>query len=161
MLRSVYIDTTIPSYYVDQRPEFRLHIERTRTWWDEEKLLYDVYMSELVVAELGEGDFPGKQKALSLVQDIPRLAPLQEIGDVVEVYITHRLVPSVDLRDGFHLAFASFYKMDYLLTWNCAHLANIRKQEHIRIVNARLGLHVPAIITPFELLPEEVDDATS
>ncbi len=74
----------------------------------------------------------------------------------VEVYVANYLVPSIDLRDGFQLAFACFYKMDYLLTWNCAHLANVHKQEHIRIINLRLALHTPAIITPLELLPEEV-----
>ena len=158
MRQSVYVDTTIPSYYVDKRPQLRLHIERTRQWWDEERGLYDVYTSEFVMAELEEGNFPGKDSAIALLQQVPRLSPVAEIREIVEVYVANRLIPVIDLRDGFHLAFACFYKMDYLLTWNCAHLANIHKQEHIRIINMRLALHTPAIITPLELLPEEQEN---
>jgi predicted nucleic acid-binding protein len=157
MRRSVYIDTTIPSYYVDERAVLRLHIDRTRQWWDEERHLYDLYTSEFTLAELAEGDFPRKEQAIQLMRDLPRLAPMEEIEEIVEMYVAHYLVPSSDIRDGFHLAFACFYKMDYLLTWNCAHLANIRKQEHFRVINLRLGLHTPAIITPLVLLPEEFD----
>lgn len=158
MRRSVYIDTTIPSYYVDERPQLQLHIDRTRQWWDDERYLYNVYTSEFVLAELEEGDFPRKKEAIALVSDISRLAPSREIEKIVEVYVASYLVPSIDLRDGFHLAFACFYKMDYLLTWNCAHLANVHKQEHIRVINLRLSLHTPAIITPLQLLPEEEEN---
>lgn len=80
---------------------------------------------------------------------------LTAIDDIVEAYLRNRLMPSYDIRDAVHLAFASFYKMDYLLTWNCRHLANVRKQEHIRVINGRLGLTTPAIITPLELLLTE------
>lgn len=155
MHKTVYIDTTIPSYYVDERPQLKLHIDRTKQWWDREKHLYNVYTSEFVIAELREGDFPNKAESIKIVENIPRLAPVKGIEEIVETYIANHLVPKVDVRDGFHLAFACFYKIDYLLTWNCAHLANIHKQEHIRIINGRLGLHTPAIVTPLELLPEE------
>ena len=158
MRRSVYIDTTIPSYYVDKRKDFHLHINRTKEWWDEERHLYDLYCSEFVLAELEEGKFPNKDKAIALVSDMPRLAPVKRIEEIVEVYVANHLVPSVDVRDGFHLAFACYYKIDYLLTWNCAHLANVHKQEHIKIINLRLGLFTPAIITPLELLPEEIEN---
>ena len=112
-------------------------VDRTRQWWDEERHLYDLYTSEFTLAELAEGDFPRKEQAIQLVRDLPRLAPMEEIEEIVEMYVAHYLVPSSDIRDGFHLAFACFYKMDYLLTWNCAHLANIRKQEHFRVINLR------------------------
>ena len=79
MRRSVYIDTTIPSYYVDERPILRLHIDRTRQWWDEERHLYDLYTSEFTLAELAEGDFPRKEQAIQLVRDLPRLAPVEEL----------------------------------------------------------------------------------
>ncbi|OHB75014.1 MAG: hypothetical protein A2Z34_10555 [Planctomycetes bacterium RBG_16_59_8] len=158
MLKSVYIDTTIPSYYVDEREHLRLHIDRTRQWWDDERRFYDVYTSELVVAELEEGHYPRQSAALALVGDIPRLAPVPEIEQIAGVYIANRLAPSVDVRDAFHLAFACSYKIDCLLTWNCRHLANARKLEHLRVINARMNLHTPAIITPLELLPEDADE---
>jgi predicted nucleic acid-binding protein len=120
MKPTVYVDTTIPSYYVDERPGLRLHIERTRQWWDNERRLYDLYVSDLVLLELGEGDYPRKAAALAVVADLPRVAPAPDIGQIVEAYLAHRLMPRHDIRDAFHLAFASYYKLDFLLTWNCA-----------------------------------------
>jgi hypothetical protein len=60
--------------------------------------------------------------------------------------------------DAVHLAYASYYKMDFLLTWNCSHLANANKKDHIRRINAMLNLPTPEIITPLELFQEEKDD---
>jgi predicted nucleic acid-binding protein len=108
--------------------------------------------------ELQEGNYPGKGEALALVQSVPRLAPADAIGEIVEAYPTHRLMPRRDLRDAFHLAFASFYKVDFLLTWNCQHLANARKQQHIRTVNSVLGLASPLIVTPLELVIIEEEE---
>ena len=56
--------------------------------------------------------------------------------------------------DALHLALASFYKCDFLLTWNCTHLANANKFGHIRRINVMLGLNVPLLVTPLELLGE-------
>ena len=66
-------------------------------------------------------------------------------------------MPRHDIRDAFHLAFASHYKLDFLLTWNCKHLANARKQLHIRAVNGGLGLSTP-FITPLELVSSEPEE---
>lgn len=60
-------------------------------------------------------------------------------------------MPQKDTRDALHLAFASVYKVDVLLTWNCAHLANVNKKEHMKKMNAALGLFLPEIVTPLEL----------
>ena len=57
--------------------------------------------------------------------------------------------------DALHLAYASYYKVDFLMTWNCDHLANANKRQHIRVINGRLGLHVPEIVTPMELVTEK------
>ena len=56
------------------------------------------------------------------------------------------------------MVYASFYKIDFLLTWNCNHLANANKRQHIRVINTRLNLLTPEIITPLELFSENVDD---
>jgi predicted nucleic acid-binding protein len=158
MKATVYIDTTIPSYYVDTRPSLGIHIERTRVWWDGESAYYDVFSSSLVLRELEEGDYLNKSQALQLVQPIPVLALDPQIEEIVLEYIENRLMPILDNRDAFHLAFASYYKMDYLLTWNCAHLANVNKRQHIARINQRMGLFVPIILTPLELLLPEGRD---
>jgi predicted nucleic acid-binding protein len=155
MQKTVYIDTTIPSYYTDQRESLWLHIQRTRTWWDEERQAYQVYCSDFVQLELSEAPFVGQAEALALIAEIPRLALNSEIEQIVEVYLANYLMPVKDIRDAIHLAFASYYKLDFLLTWNIRHLANARKRAHIRVINSRLHLPIPEIITPLELLLTE------
>ena len=58
------------------------------------------------------------------------------------------------IGDALHVAIASYHKMDYLLTWNCNHLANANKKKHLRRLNERLRLNTPEIITPLELMDE-------
>ena len=67
-------------------------------------------------------------------------------------------MPRVLKGDSLHLAYASFYKIDFLLTWNCNNLANANKRKHIRVINTRLNLAIPEIITPLELFSETTDD---
>ena len=64
------------------------------------------------------------------------------------------LMPQTQTGDAVHLAYASYYKMDFLLTWNCSHLANANKKDHIRRINAMMNLPTPEIITPLELFRE-------
>jgi hypothetical protein len=63
-------------------------------------------------------------------------------------------MPADDAGDAAHLAVASYHGVDYLLTWNCRHLANANKFEHIRVINRRLGLMTPELVTPEQLFEE-------
>jgi len=86
---------------------------------------------------------------------LPAISVDPDIGEIVEVYTRRKVMPADPLGDALHLALASVHKADYLLTWNCRHLANANKFEHIRRVNTLLGLSVPALVTPLELMGEE------
>ena len=101
-----------------------------------------------------------KDFIIELIYNLPRLEVIPEIKDIVEIYLKNYLMPKRNIRDAFHLAIASYYKIEYLLTWNCEHLANVNKQEHIRIINNRIGLSTPYIITPLQMFPikEEKED---
>ena len=70
------------------------------------------------------------------------------LSDVVEFYVQHRLVPADAYGDAAHLAMASLHGLDFLLTWNCRHLANANKVDRIRAVNLLLGISTPIILTP-------------
>ena len=74
----------------------------------------------------------------------------------VEYYIKEKLMPAAVGGDATHLAFASFYRFEYLLTWNCVHLANGNKRRHLEVINGRLKLPVPQILTPLELFHETI-----
>ncbi len=91
---------------------------------------------------------------ISLISGIDYLEINDEIEEVVEEYISNYLMPQDVVGDALHLAIASFHKVDYLLTWNCNHLANANKKKHIRRINGRLRLSTPEIITPLEVLEE-------
>ena len=155
MKENVYLDTTIPSYYFDQRESLTSYIEVTRKWWDEMSGDYDLFVSDAVLQELNEGDYPGKKDIMQFVSTIPLLPIVSDIEQIVEFYIANYVMPQTLVGDAVHLAYASYFDIDYLLTWNCNHLANANKKKHIRIINGRLGLSTPEIITPLELFKEE------
>jgi hypothetical protein len=85
---------------------------------------------------------------------------LRTAPDIVQAYVRHRVMPADPAGDALHLALASYHKCDFLVTWNCQHLANANKFGHIRRVNTLLGLFVPALVTPLELLGGGDDTAT-
>jgi predicted nucleic acid-binding protein len=155
MKPTVYIETTIPSYYWDNRPELAADSQRTRVWRDEERADYECFISPVVMEELSTGDYPNKDKCLQLVNGLPLLAATPEIIEVAEVYQTRGLMPRLPVRDALHAAIASCYRMDYLLTWNCRHLANANKTPHVERLNQKMGLHVPLLVTPDLLRPWE------
>lgn len=158
MKRTVYVDSSIPSYLFDDRIGIAYHIEVTKEWWDEERVNFDIRILEMTIVETSVGDYPNKEKVLRFIAQLPVLSPDPQIDDIVRVYLDNSLMPKSSQGDAYHLAYASFYKCDFLLTWNCNHLANANKRQHIRIINTRLGLPTPEIITPLELFTEEVND---
>jgi len=160
MDKIVYIETTIPSFYYEHRaePEMIARINWTREWWEKERDHYQLVTSLAVIEELEKGDYPNKEHALEMLADVPLLTIPMEIRDIVETYIIRKLMPSNPKGDALHLAIASFHGCDFLLTWNCKHLANANKFAHIRRLNTLLGLFVPTLTTPFELLSWEDEE---
>lgn len=150
----VYVETTIPSFYHDDRqvPTIVARRDWTRQWWEGPAKGSELVTSVAVLDELNVGDPQRKADRLALVQGLPLLPVEQGIAEIVEAYIRHRVMPADPGGDALHLAIASFHKCDFLVTWNCRHLANANKFGHIRRVNAMLGLFVPALVTPLQLL---------
>ena len=155
-MKRVYIETTIPSAYCDLRaaPEMVARRNWTRRWWDECRANYELVTSAAVIEELARGVHLRSRERLQLVKGLPLLAADPQILEIVEVYIERNVMPSDPAGDALHLALASFHKCDVLLTWNCKHLANYAKFDHIRRINTLLGLHVPLLLTPLELMGE-------
>jgi predicted nucleic acid-binding protein len=155
MKENVYIETTIPSYYFEERNSLQFQRETTRDWWSNEKSNYNLYTSEIVFAELEAGEYPHKKKIITLIKDLFRLEVNKEIKEIVEIYLKNYLMPKRHVGDAYHLAIASYYKIDCLLTWNCEHLANVNKERHIKIINEKIGLMTPYIVTPLQLITEK------
>lgn len=156
MKRSVYFDSTIPSYLFDRRASLETYTAITREWWEEESGNYRIFVSGETVAETSRGSHPHREEIMKFVSQLELLPYDEQLDQIVEVYLANHLMPRSLTGDSLHLAYASLYKIDFLLTWNCNHLANANKKQHIRVINTRLGLFIPEITTPMELFTETI-----
>jgi hypothetical protein len=156
-MASVYIETTVPSYYFETRTEPRIVAWRdaTREWWDTQRFNYELCTSRFALRELAAAPAPKAQAGLAMLEETTVLTEPPELAEVIDFYLQHRLMPMDAYGDAAHLAIASLHSMNFLLTWNCRHLANANKVQHIAVLNARLRLHVPTITTPLTLMPED------
>ncbi len=148
------VETSIPSFFYEQRtaPDVVARRDWTRMWWAEAPAKYELVISPAVIGELSLGIPERSAERLALIQDLPLLTIEDEIAEIVEIYIRQKVMPADPSGDALHLAIASFHKCDFLVTWNCRHIANANKFGHIRRVNTSLGLFIPALVTPLELL---------
>jgi hypothetical protein len=155
-MKTVYIETTIPSFYFDARRSTTIVAWRqaTRQWWDEHRHDYRLCTSVFVTAELERIPTSRSRQTLDLLSEVPLLAQPDRLDEVVAEYVKNRLMPRDARGDAAHLAMASLHGIDFLLTWNCRHLANMNKLAHITRINSRLGLAVPMLTTPLTLMPE-------
>lgn len=154
---SVYIETTIPSYLFESRTTAQAVAWQavTRDWWDRCRNGFELYTSRFVLAELSRAPATKARAAIEALEGVRVVDEPTGLSDVVEYYIEHRLMPAEAGGDAAHLALASMHSIDFLLTWNCRHLANANKIQHLTVLNARLGLHVPVVTTPLTLMPED------
>lgn len=159
MIEKVYIETSVIGAYFDERTDVASAAQNywTRIWWDKLRNNYEIIISGAVIDELSHPDYPYAEKALMLVENIPQIPIEKEIKQIVKIYIQNQIMPANPVGDALHLALASYYKCDYLLTWNCKHIANPNKFRQIRICNNSLGLYIPSLITPNQLIGDYYD----
>lgn len=157
---TVYIETTIPSYLV-ARPSRDLvtaaHQQITHDWWDDARHRFDLYVSEAVLEETRLGDPTYSENRLSLVSDLQVLRFTLDVEKLALEYASQLGLGGSAISDVPHFAFAVAYNMDYLLTWNCSHIANGQVIRRLQLVNQKLDRATPVIVTPEELLSNEVD----
>ncbi|MFH1824275.1 MAG: type II toxin-antitoxin system VapC family toxin [Candidatus Firestonebacteria bacterium] len=154
---TLYLDTSISSAYYDERVKWRL--EYTREWWRDELPKYDVFISEVVIAEIkGTEESRRRTELLELVREFGELKLSPEIEEIAKGYVNQRVIPQTHFLDALHIALASFHKIDFLITWNCEHLAEAHRRRRIRLFNASAGLFVPEIVTPMEFVEGGEED---
>ncbi len=153
----VYVETTIPSFYHELRsqPEIIAMRNWTRAWWVSAPERYELVTSLVVLNELLDGPAERRSRWLGFLDGLRILPSNATVAETAATYIRQKLMPANPVTDAFHLAVASFHQCDFLVTWNFKHLANASKFDHIRRVNTTLGLFVPEIVTPFDLLEKE------
>ena len=146
----IYIETTIPSFYFEVRDD-AINVARrewTRQWYDQAVLADELVTSAAVLQELQRGDFPGRAQAIQMTTSLVALVISDVVLDIANEYVLRKLMPQDPAGDALHLAIASHHNCDFLVTWNCQHLANANKFGQIRQVNDILGLRTPILTTP-------------
>jgi predicted nucleic acid-binding protein len=158
MKQSLYLETSVIGAYLDNGDPFRRDL--TIRWWEHEMLEYRAVISPLVMRELERVPDPHRTGYLKLAIPLEQVDLTDEAAILAEGYISRGIFHRKYIADAMHVALASFHKIDYLVTWNFGHLANVRKQARIRLFNTAAGFFIPMIITPEFLVSEATDRKT-
>ncbi|MEM9479501.1 MAG: type II toxin-antitoxin system VapC family toxin [Verrucomicrobiota bacterium] len=155
MSNSVFIETTIPSYYVARRSRDIVQAARqelTVEWWDNRRSQYELLSSQIVVDEAARGEEAMAEKRLLMLAEVPLLVITDWVVNVAEELLSDDVVPQKASDDAFHIACAGVHGVDFLLTWNCKHIANPHNRNRIQKCFDRHQLRMPVISTPEEFI---------
>ena len=154
-LPRLYIETTIPSY-LTARPSRDTILagqqETTRLWWENKRGNYDLYVSELVLEETAAGDPAMAAARHAALTGLPQLAQTPEVDALAARLLEEDIIPPSAAPDAEHIALAAVHAMNFLLTWNCKHIANVVHRRRVEAVCAEAGLVCPIICTPHHLI---------
>jgi predicted nucleic acid-binding protein len=154
-MESVYLETTFISYLVARpSPEVVVsgHQQTTREWWANRRSLFECSISQVVIDEASLGDPAEVQKRLAIIGDLPALDVTETAQSLTQAIMAAGILPPHAFPDAAHVAVSAVHGIDYLLTWNCKHLANAQIARRITVVCERVGHRMPIICTPEELM---------
>ena len=157
MAASVYLETTIISYLAalpSRDLVVAAHQEITRQWWRDRRRDFDVFVSALVVREVRAGDPDGVRRRLEILEGIPSLGLTEEARALGRRLVETGAVSYTARADSLHIAVATVHGVDYLVTWNCRHIANAESRSRIVRTCHLLGYAAPILCTPEELMGE-------
>ena len=151
-MTSLYLETSVIGAYLDKGDSFRR--DMTVRWWEHELPHYKTFVSPLVERELERTSEPYRKSYLTLISKLPRLEVTEEAAILAEGYIARGIIHRKFLGDALHVAIASYHKIDFVVTWNFGHLANVHRLARIRLFNTAAGFFSPEVITPEFLVIE-------
>lgn len=159
---SLYIETSIVSY-LRQRPSPQVVAAArqilTRKWWEQERANYELVTSQYVHDEAGAGDPTLAAERLESLAGIPLLPLDPPIAVIAHEIVSAAILPPKAAVDALHIAIVAHHKVEYLLTWNCTHIANAKILPRIHKVLDRLGYPIPIICTPEEMVEDETEES--
>ena len=150
----VYIETTIVSYLTAWPSRDVVDLARqqvTRDWWEHHREAFSLVVSEFVLREAGGGDPDAAKRRLDCLAGIPLLAVTPPVIQLAADILSLRLIQARAATDAYHLAIAAYHEVDFLLTWNCRHLANGRILKAVNQLLLAQGFKPPMVLTPEEL----------
>ena len=155
MTETVYIETSIIGYLTVRSSNnliLMANREMTIDWWEKRRSQFILYISQVVLDEVAEGDAEIATKRLEILRDFPLLGLNLTVENLAKQFLTLSNLPPKAANDALHIALATVYGLDYLLTWNCKHIANAQIQKKLGQISQESGYSLPTICTPFELM---------
>jgi hypothetical protein len=156
--RSAYIETTIVSYLVGWLSRNDLQVaanqELTRRWWVSRRREFELFASPAVIDEAGDGDPALAAERLNFLSDITLLGITPAAHALKRELVRLSQIPEKADTDALHIAVAAVHGVDYLLTWNCRHIANAVILPSVYEVCRAAGYEPPFVCTPQELMGE-------
>jgi predicted nucleic acid-binding protein len=153
-----YLETSFFSLCVTKRdaPKMLVWKQTSLEWWRTQARLFELFISPEVVRELSSPDFVNRDEALAMIEGLSILDPAPEVDGFAELLVSERVMPApATTGDALHVAYAAVYGIEYILSWNVAHLANPNKKTHLAVICARANLIAPSVVTPDMLQQEE------
>ena len=154
-MESVYLETTFISYLV-ARPSRDVivagHQQTTQEWWDNRRSRFDCSVSQVVIDEASLGDPAEVQKRLAIIAGLPTFEVTEDAKALATAIMAAGMLPAHAFPDAAHVAVSAVHAVDYLLTWNCKHLANAQIARRIAVVCEKSSRKMPIICTPDELM---------
>jgi len=151
----VYIETSILSY-LTARPSNDIRVvanqSTTIEWWETRRSSFDLFISEFVIAEASLGNPEAAKKRLEAIAELPELSTTNKVRALAKALITEGPIPAKAEVDAFHIAVAAVNGIEYLLTWNCTHIANAVMRPKIEEICRQQSIEPPMICTPQELM---------
>ena len=148
-------ETSIPSY-LTARPSNDIRVvanqNTTIEWWETRRSSFDLFVSEFVIAEASLGNPEAAKKRLRAITELPELSTTNEVRALAKALISDGPIPTKSEVDAYHIAVAAVNGMEYLLTWNCTHIANAVMRPKIEEICRQQGIEPPIICTPQELM---------
>ena len=155
MKPKLYLVTTIPSYLVALSSRDLIvaaHQQITREWWTNQKVKFDIFVSQFVFDETSAGDPELARQRIKIISEFPKLELNSRVRVLAASLIDSKVIPGKAAIDAAHIAIAAVHDMYFLMTWNCAHIANAIMSQSIQNVCIKIGFHCPIICTPEELM---------
>jgi hypothetical protein len=155
MRPKAYLETTVPSYptaWMSRDLVMAAHQQITREWWNNRRADFDLFVSQLVFQEAAAGDPDAVARRLELIRDLAILTVSEAAEELAQELVRRVPLPEQAALDALHIAVATISGMDYLLTWNCKHIANAAYQPRIGAISRGMGYEPPVICTPEALL---------
>lgn len=157
-MQTLYLETSIVSF-LRSRPSARLISAArqllTQQWWEQERPKYELVTTQFVLEEASRGSAQLAAERLEALSEIPLLEIPDEIPALADALIDSRILPAKARLDALHICAASFHRIDFLLTWNCAHIANARLFPRLRRFFSEYGYALPEVCTPEELMNDD------